>query len=77
LAPTVREVLLDPRTLDRGVFSPEGIQTVVRQHLEQGQNRTYLLMALMIFELGLRRLSDGERCSEYAPPSATVAVAST
>jgi asparagine synthase (glutamine-hydrolysing) len=59
LAPVVRDVLLDPRTLDRGVFQADGVRAVVRGHQEQGRNHTYLLMALMIFELGLRRLVDG------------------
>ncbi len=59
LAPLVREILLDPQTLDRGVFNPAGIRAVVKGHQEQGRNHTYLLMALMIFELGLRRLIDG------------------
>jgi hypothetical protein len=60
LAPLVREILLDPRTLDRGVYDPAGVRAAIRQH-EQGHNRTYLLMCLMIFELGLRRLIDGGR----------------
>jgi len=55
----VRDILLVPQTLDRGVFQPVGVKAVVKQHLEQGRNHTYLLMALMIFELGLRRLVDG------------------
>jgi hypothetical protein len=58
LAPVVRDILLDPQTLDRGVYQAAGIKAVVQQHLEQGRNHTYLLMALMIFELGLRRLVD-------------------
>jgi hypothetical protein len=62
LAPTVREILLDPRTLERGVFHPAGVQTVVRQHVDQGRNHTFLLMALMIFELGLRRL-ESDSCT--------------
>jgi hypothetical protein len=56
LAPLVRQILLDPQTLDRGVYDPQGVRAVVRGHLEQGRNHTFLLMALMIFELGLRRL---------------------
>lgn len=57
LAPLVQQILLDPQTLDRGLYDPEGVRAVVRGHLEQGRNHTFLLMALMIFELGLRRLA--------------------
>jgi asparagine synthase (glutamine-hydrolysing) len=74
LAPVVRDILLDPRTLDRGVFRPAGIRAVVRRHLEQGHNHTFLLMALMIFELGLRRLVDvrsGAALPTLLPESAT------
>jgi asparagine synthase (glutamine-hydrolysing) len=67
LAPMVRGILLDSRTLDRGIFQPDGIRAVVHQHLEKGRNHTYLLMALMIFELGLRRLMDFEHASPLAP----------
>jgi len=76
LAPTVREILLDPRTLERGVFHPAGIQTVVRQHVEQGRNHTFLLMALMIFELGLRGLESDSciRISHSASMKPTLAL---
>jgi hypothetical protein len=56
VAPVVREILLAPQTLDNGVYSADGVRAVVRGHLEEGKNHTYLLMALMIFELGRRRL---------------------
>jgi len=58
LAPTVRSILLDSQTLDRGIFRPEGIKTVINRHLDQGHNHTFLIMALMIFELGMRKLVD-------------------
>ena len=31
----VEEILLSPECLDRGVFVPETVQSVVRQHLAQ------------------------------------------
>lgn len=72
LAPLVRKILLDARTLERGVYDPAGVQAVVRGHLEQGRNHTFLLMALMIFELGLRRLEQvatrGDDASDWAGP---------
>lgn len=81
LAPLVRQVLLDVQTLDRGVYDPDGVRAVVRGHLEQGRNHTFLLLALMIFELGLRRLQqvaarpDATSLSVHAgaPPAAQAA----
>ncbi len=58
LAAVVREVLLHPQALDRGVYHPDGIRTVVGQHIEGRRNHTFLLLALMIFELGARLLLD-------------------
>jgi asparagine synthase (glutamine-hydrolysing) len=65
LAPFVRDILLSPRTLERGVYRPEGIRAVVRQHLDQGRNHTFLLMALMIFELATRSLVDEKGCLSH------------
>jgi len=55
LAPIVREILLSPQCLDRGIFEPPGVKSVVSQHFA-GRNHTYLLLAMMIFELGQRYL---------------------
>jgi asparagine synthase (glutamine-hydrolysing) len=70
LAFLVRQVLLDPQTLDRGVYDPDGVRAVVRGHLEQGRNHTFLLMALMIFELGLRRLTQVGSMPDRTSPMA-------
>jgi hypothetical protein len=59
LVDVVRDVLLDPQTLDRGVYDPVGIKTVVQNHLAGRRNHTYLIMALMIFELAQRYLLGG------------------
>jgi asparagine synthase (glutamine-hydrolysing) len=60
LAPTVREILLDERCLDRGIYDADGIRAVVDAHLDARRNHTFLLMALMIFELGQQRLAKEE-----------------
>lgn len=59
LAADVRSILLDEETLENGVYSADGVRAVVRGHLEEGKNHTFLLMALMIFQLGLKRLAAG------------------
>lgn len=56
----VRELLLDDRCLERGVFCPDTVRNVVRGHHELGRNHTYLLMAMLIYELGQRQIVDGD-----------------
>lgn len=66
----VREILLDSRTLERGLYCPEGVRAVVDGHQSGRHNHTYLIMALMIFELGQRYLETrvpGSTPSEAAP----------
>jgi asparagine synthase (glutamine-hydrolysing) len=58
LQPLVTEVLLDERCRQRGLFEPKTVQTVVENHLSGRRNHTFLIMALMIFELGQRELVD-------------------
>jgi asparagine synthase (glutamine-hydrolysing) len=72
LAPTVRDILLSEQCLERGVYDPAGVRQVVDQHV-QGRNHTFLLMGLMIFELGQRYLSDetaGETEAQYSHAAA-------
>ncbi len=56
----VERILLSPQCLDRGVFNPAAVRAVVDGHLNRGRNHTFLLMALMIFELGQREFVDGD-----------------
>jgi asparagine synthase (glutamine-hydrolysing) len=50
----VEKLLLTETCLDRGLFNPDAVVAAVRDHLANRRNHTYLLMALMIFELGQR-----------------------
>jgi asparagine synthase (glutamine-hydrolysing) len=60
LAPLVSDVLLDEACLDGGVFAPGTVRQVVERHLSGARNHTYLIMAMMVFEVGHRQLF-GER----------------
>lgn len=60
LRPLVSSLLLEERCLERGVFNPEAVKTIVGHHLKGERNHTFILMAMMIFELGQRELLDGE-----------------
>lgn len=60
LKPLVRKILLGERCLERGVFRPETLKTVVEEHFTRQSNHTFLIMALMIFELGQQMFADRE-----------------
>jgi asparagine synthase (glutamine-hydrolysing) len=66
LRPIIERLLLDDRCLGRGVFCPDTVRAVVGEHLRNERNHTYLLLAMMISELGQRRLVDGEASPEHA-----------
>jgi asparagine synthase (glutamine-hydrolysing) len=69
LRPLVTDVLLDERCRQRGLFEPRTVQTVVDNHLSGRRNHTFLIMALMIFELGQRELVDESSASGSTPVS--------
>ena len=60
LRSVAERILLSDRCLGRGIFNPAGVRSVVDGHLNRGRNHTYLVMALMIFELGQREFVDGD-----------------
>lgn len=58
LAPMVKKILLSDQCLGRGVFDPQAVQAVIDGHSSARKNHTFLLMAMMIFELGQREFID-------------------
>jgi asparagine synthase (glutamine-hydrolysing) len=60
LRAVVERILLSERCLARGVFNPVAVRSVVDGHLYRGRNHTFLLLAMMIFELGQREFIDGD-----------------
>lgn len=60
LKPFVARTLLDRRCLDRGLFEPDTVRRVVAAHTSGRANHTFLIMALLIFELGQRMMLEGE-----------------
>jgi asparagine synthase (glutamine-hydrolysing) len=77
LRATVERILLDRRCLDRGVFEPETVRRILDDHTARRANHTYLLVSMMIFEIGQRMIVDGDlpedqrgRRPEPAPSSA-------
>lgn len=51
----LRDVLLDPDTLQRGYFQPEAIRTLVTEHINHRHDHGYRLWSLLMFELWHRR----------------------
>ncbi len=68
LKPLVERVLLDESCLQRGIFRPDAVRSVVRQHGNGQKNHTFLLMAMMIYERGQRNLYDPNQRSSKALP---------
>jgi asparagine synthase (glutamine-hydrolysing) len=67
----IREILLDPRSLNRGYFQPVYIKRVLEEHLEGRVNHRLLIWSLLSFEWWNRLFMDGDgaplgRPSEYA-----------
>lgn len=56
----VKKILLSERCLERGVFAPDTVRAVVENHLAGKRNHTFLIMAMMIYELGQRKFMDGD-----------------
>jgi asparagine synthase (glutamine-hydrolysing) len=51
----LRDVLLDPVCLNRGLFRPETIRELVDEHIEGKREHSFRLWALLILELWFRR----------------------
>jgi hypothetical protein len=53
-------LLLGESFLARPLFNPDAVRRVVEQHMSGASNHTFLIMSLMIFELGQQMLDDPE-----------------
>jgi asparagine synthase (glutamine-hydrolysing) len=57
LHPLLRDVLLDEQFLDRGIFERTAVERLLDEHRRREKNHTYLLQAMLVFELGQRQSS--------------------
>jgi asparagine synthase (glutamine-hydrolysing) len=55
LHPLLRSTLLGERFLDRGIFDRTAIERLLDEHRRRERNHTYLLQAMLVFELGQRQ----------------------
>lgn len=51
LKPMLVEMLLEPRTLQRGYFKPEAIRSLLEEHFRGRRNHSGVLWILLVFEL--------------------------
>ncbi|WP_299470166.1 asparagine synthase (glutamine-hydrolyzing) [uncultured Gimesia sp.] len=58
LSPFVNEVLLSPRSLERGLFQAESVKQMIQEHLSDKVNHTRAIRALLAFELWQRTFID-------------------
>jgi asparagine synthase (glutamine-hydrolysing) len=56
----IREILLDPRSLNRGYFQPTYIRSVLDEHLAGRVNHRLLIWSLLCFEWWNRLFMDGD-----------------
>lgn len=61
LQPLIKRILLSDACLDRGVFAPETVRKVIDDHVDGRANHSYLIMAMLAFELGQQELVDGRK----------------
>jgi asparagine synthase (glutamine-hydrolysing) len=70
------EYLLGSRALERGLFQPEAVRSLVRRHCDGGENHSERLWALVTFEMWQRTFLDGDAptsdLSEARPLSAAL-----
>ena len=58
LRPLVQSVLLGDECLSRGIFNADAVRAIVGDHLADRKNHTFLLLALMIYEIGQQEFAD-------------------
>jgi len=66
----VDEYVLSDRALNRGIFSPDFVRSLVMRHQAGGENHSERLWALINFEIWQRQFFDGEQARGMLPYSA-------
>ena len=61
LKPLVHRLVLSDRFLARGLFVPEAVRRIVAQHEARTHNHTFLIMAMLIFEIAQEELFEARR----------------
>jgi asparagine synthase (glutamine-hydrolysing) len=74
LKPMLVEMLLEPRTLQRGYFKPEAVRSLLEEHFRGRRNHAGVLWILLVFELWHRNFLEarGYTSQERTPVSDSV-----
>jgi asparagine synthase (glutamine-hydrolysing) len=67
----IREILLDPRSLERGYFQPSFVKRVLEEHLTGRVNHRLLIWSLLSFEWWNRLFMDGDAATALGSSSST------
>jgi asparagine synthase (glutamine-hydrolysing) len=62
-------VLLDPRTLQRGYFDPQGVRQLLDEHFRGRRDQSGRIWRLLIFELWHRNFLESFRSAEWCAPA--------
>lgn len=60
------DLLLEPKTLQRGYFRPEAVRGLVKEHVSGRRNRSGVLWKMLILELWHRNFLEGKRYGAQA-----------
>ena len=72
----IMSILLEPRTLQRGYFNPQGVRTLLDEHFRQRRDHSGGIWRLLIFELWHRNFLEKIRANEWgAEPYSLTSVA--
>jgi asparagine synthase (glutamine-hydrolysing) len=61
----IMTVLLEPRTLERGYFNPEGVRRLLDEHFRKHRDHFGGIWRLLIFELWHRNLLERIRATDW------------
>ncbi len=66
LRPLMEGLLAPEQIRRRGLFAPEGVERLMREHLHGGRTHSDRLWTLMMLELWMRECLDGPGCRRLA-----------
>ena len=69
----IQTVLLEPRTLQRGYFNPQGVRRVLEEHFRGRRDQSGRIWRLLIFELWHRNFLENFQQADWFLPAAAAA----
>ncbi len=66
-------VMLEPRTLQRGYFNPQGVRRLLDEHFTERRDHSARIWRLLMFELWHRNFLEACQVSDFRPPEQALA----